>query len=85
MLRRAITFHASHTHISSKGPLLISLKMILILTVGGWFLDEAPPLSAEVIVVAERLASTGKRGKFIEVFGRLPQKPLPQKKKGNWK
>ena len=52
---------------------------------GGWTLDEAPTLSAEVIVVAERLASTGKRGKFIEVFGRLPQKPQPPQKKGNWK
>lgn len=52
---------------------------------GGWTLDVAPTLSAEVIVVAARVPSTNKRGKFIEVFGRLPQKPLPQKKKGNWK
>lgn len=52
---------------------------------GGWTLDEAPTLSAEVIVVAERLALAGKRGKFIEVFGRLPQKSKPPQKKGNWK
>lgn len=45
---------------------------------GGWTLDEAPTLSADVIVVAERLPSPSKRGKFIEVFGRLPQKPQPK-------
>ena len=51
---------------------------------GGWTLDEAPTLAADVIVVAERQASGAKRGKFIEVFGRLPQKPKPQQaKKGN--
>ncbi len=45
---------------------------------GGWTLNEAPTLAADVIVVAERMASVGKRGKFIEVFGRLPQKPQPK-------
>lgn len=51
---------------------------------GGWTLDEAPTLAADVIVVAERLASAAKHGKFIEVFGRLPQKPpskLPPRRK----
>lgn len=41
---------------------------------GHWTLLDAPSLNAETIVVTE-LASEPKRGKFVEVFGRLPTRP----------